>query len=71
VPHEQRHIAKIAFKVADAARQRRLRNGQPFRRPLEIQFLGDGDEIGQLPEDREFVSGFHEASQTCGNAGRQ
>jgi hypothetical protein len=33
------------FEIADAARQRRLRDVEPLGGALEIEFFGDGDKI--------------------------
>ena len=41
---------KLTFEIADLLRQRRSSNVKPLRGPTEMQFLGDGDEVGQLPE---------------------
>ena len=37
------------FELADRPRQRGLRDPEPLRGPPEVQLLGDGDEVPQLP----------------------
>jgi len=43
-PHEQRR-AQGAFEPADGLAQRRLRHVQPLGSAIEMQFLGDRDEL--------------------------
>jgi hypothetical protein len=45
---QQRH-PEPPFELPDRARQRRLGDPEPLRRPPEVQLLGDGDEVAQLP----------------------
>ena len=45
---QQRH-AEPPFELPDRPRQRRLRDPEPLRGPPEVQLLGDGDEVPQLP----------------------
>ncbi len=47
---DQELCPKLTFEVADLLRQRRSREVKPFGGPTEMQFLGNGDEVGQLPE---------------------
>ena len=37
--------ADVAFELTDRLGERRLRHPQPLRRPAEVEFLGDGDEV--------------------------
>jgi hypothetical protein len=39
----------VRFDLLDRPGQRRLRDAQPRRRATEVQFLGDGHEVRQLP----------------------
>jgi hypothetical protein len=48
-PLHQRH-AQLPLDLADRPRQRGLRHTQPFGRPSEVQFLGDGYEISELSD---------------------
>ena len=41
---------KLTFEIADLLRERRSSKVKPLCGPTEMQFLGDGDEVGQLPE---------------------
>ena len=41
---------KLTFEIADLLRERRSGKVKPLCRPTEMQFLGNGDEVGQLPE---------------------
>jgi hypothetical protein len=41
---------KFTFEIADLLRERRSSKVKPLRGPTEMQFLGNGDEVGQLPE---------------------
>ena len=50
--------AKLAFEVADLLRERGSSQVQPLGGPTEMQFLGHGDEVGQLPQ-------FHPADGTA------
>ncbi|MNT96159.1 hypothetical protein D3C72_2381810 [compost metagenome] len=43
---EQR-IANLGLKSADRLTQRRLGHVEAFRRPMEMQFFGDGDELSE------------------------
>ena len=45
---QQRH-PEPPFELPDRPRQRRLRDPEPLRGPPEVQLLGDGDEVPQLP----------------------
>jgi hypothetical protein len=47
--------------LPDRPRQRRLRDPEPLRRPPEMQLLGDGDEVPQLPR-------LHAFNGTAGTA---
>lgn len=53
---------KLTFEIADLLRKRRSRKVKPLCGPTEMQFLGDGDEVGQLPE-------FHAVDGTAGVIG--
>src|SRR5207244_8067242 len=46
---EQRH-AHFPLEVADLLGERRLRDAQPTCRPEEAPYLGDRDEVPQVPE---------------------
>ncbi|OMC35157.1 hypothetical protein A5742_12730 [Mycolicibacterium fortuitum] len=46
---EQLHL-EIAFQRLDLLGQRRTGDTQPLCRAAEVQFLGDGDEVAQLPQ---------------------
>jgi hypothetical protein len=39
---------KLTFEIADLLRERRSRKVKPLRGATEMQFLGDGDEVGRL-----------------------
>jgi hypothetical protein len=41
---------KLTFEVADLLRERRSCKVKPLCGPSEMQFLGNGDEVGQLPQ---------------------
>jgi hypothetical protein len=41
---------QLSLEVADLLGERRSRKVQPFCGSTEVQFLGNGDEVGQLPE---------------------
>ena len=41
---------KLTFEIADLLRERRSSKVQPLCGSTEMQFLGNGDEVGQLPE---------------------
>src|ERR1700686_4040053 len=41
---------KLTFEIADLLRERRSSKVKPLCRPTEMQFLGNGDEVGQLSE---------------------
>lgn len=41
---------ELTFEIADLLRERRSRKVKPLCGPTEMEFLGDGDEVGQLPE---------------------
>jgi hypothetical protein len=41
---------KLTFEIADLLRERRSSKVKPLCGPTEMQFLGDGDEVGQLSE---------------------
>ena len=41
---------KLTFELADLLRERGSSKVKPLCGPTEMQFLGDGDEVGQLPE---------------------
>jgi len=42
--------AQFLLERANLHRQRRLRDMQSFRRPAEVQFLGDSDEVAQVAQ---------------------
>src|SRR5262249_59644917 len=42
--------AELALDRLNALAQRRLLHTQPFRGPRDVPFLGDGNEISQVPE---------------------
>src|SRR5262249_60692761 len=46
---KQLHI-EFAFDRLDALAERRLRNAKPLRGPCDVPFLGNSDEILQVPE---------------------
>jgi hypothetical protein len=41
---------KLTFEIADLLREGRSRKMKPFCCPTEMQLLGNGDEVRQLPE---------------------
>lgn len=41
---------ELAFEVADLLRQRWSGDVEPLRGPGEMQFLGNRDEVAELPE---------------------
>jgi hypothetical protein len=41
---------KLAFEIADLLRERRSSKVKPLCGSPEMQFLGNGNEVGQLPE---------------------
>ena len=41
---------QLTFEIADLLRERRSSKVKPLCGPTEVQFLGDGDEVGQLSE---------------------
>ena len=41
---------KLTFEIADLLRERRSGKVKPLCGPTEMQFLGNGDEVGHLPE---------------------
>ena len=41
---------KLTFEIADLLRKRRSGKVKPLCSPTEMEFLGNGDEVGQLPE---------------------
>ena len=41
---------KLTFEIADLLRERRSSKVKPLCGPTEMQFLGNGDEVGQLSE---------------------
>ena len=43
--------AEFAFQALDALRQRRLGHVQAGRGSAEVQFLGHGEEVPQVPEE--------------------
>jgi hypothetical protein len=49
---------KLTFQIADLLRERRSSKVKPLCGPTEMQFLGNGDEVGQLPE-------FHAVDSTA------
>jgi hypothetical protein len=51
--------SKLTFEIADLLRERRSSKVKALCGPTEMQLLGNGDEIGQLPE-------FHAADGTAG-----
>ena len=46
----QKRLAEFAFQPLDLCTDRRLRDVDPLRGPGEVGFLGDGDEVFQLPK---------------------
>jgi hypothetical protein len=46
---EELHI-ELAFDRLDALTERRLLHAKPLRRPGDVSFLGNSDEILQVPE---------------------
>jgi hypothetical protein len=42
--------SQLTLEVTDLLRERGSGNVKAFRRPTEMKFLGNGDEVGQLPE---------------------
>ena len=42
--------SKLTFEIADLLRQRGSGDVKPLGGPTEMQFLGNCDEVGQLPE---------------------
>ena len=53
---------KLTFEIADLLRERRSSKVKALCRPTEMQFLGNGDKVGQLPE-------FHGVDSTAGVIG--
>ena len=53
---------KLTFEIADLLRERRSSEVKPLCSPTEMQFLGNGDEVSQLPE-------FHAIDGTAGVIG--
>src|SRR6202011_3983046 len=53
---------KLTFETLDLLRERRSSQVKPLRGPTEMQLLGNGDEVGQLPE-------FHAVDSTSGVIG--
>ena len=49
---------KLTFEITDLLRERRSSKVKPLCGPTEMQFLGNGDEVGQLPE-------FHAVDSTA------
>ena len=41
---------ELTFEIPDLLRERRSSKVKPLRGPTEMQFLGNGDEVGQLSE---------------------
>jgi hypothetical protein len=41
---------ELTFEIGDLLGERRSSEVKPFGGPTEMQFFGDGDEVGQLPE---------------------
>jgi hypothetical protein len=41
---------QLPFEVADLLRERRSSKVKALCGPTEVEFLGNGDEVGQLPE---------------------
>ena len=50
--------AKLTFEIADLLRERRSSKVKALGGATEMQFLGDGDEVGQLPH-------FHAVDRTA------
>ena len=46
----QQRLAEFAFQPLDLRADRRLRDMDPLGGPGEVGFLGDGDEVLQLPK---------------------
>jgi hypothetical protein len=46
---EQRHV-HLGLELADLLTERRLRRAQPAGGTCEVQFLGDGDEVTEMPQ---------------------
>ena len=42
--------AQANFETLDLLAERRLGHAQCLRRPSEMQFFGDGDEVPQMPQ---------------------
>ena len=42
--------SQLTFEIADLLRERRSSKVKPLCGPTEMQFLGNGDEVGQLPQ---------------------
>ncbi len=76
----KRHVAAVpveqacsegAFQGLDLLRQRRSGNAQPRGGPAEVEFLGDGHEVAQLPELHNAIVAQWEVLPTSReNAGR-
>jgi hypothetical protein len=49
---------KLTLEIADLLRERRSSQVKALCGPTEMQFLGNGDEVGQLPE-------FHTVDRTA------
>ena len=50
---------ELTFEIADLLRERRSSKMKPLCGPTEMQLLGNGDEVPQLPE-------FHAVDGTAG-----
>src|SRR5262245_57013258 len=46
---KQLHI-ELPLQCANLLAERRLLHAEPFRRPRDVLYLGDGDEISKVPE---------------------
>jgi hypothetical protein len=47
---QQQIRSELLFELADLAAEHRLCDVEAFRRPSEVELLGDGDEVAQLPQ---------------------
>lgn len=65
----QQDDSESPFELLDGSRQWWLRDREPFRRPPEVQLLGDGDEVSHLPRLHQgMVSGDDNHQYPCGIA---
>jgi hypothetical protein len=47
---DQKLGPKLAFEIGDLLRERRSSKVKAHCGPTKVEFLGNGDEVGQLPE---------------------